>query len=184
MSAMIFETSRLTVRQYSEDDAGGFYRLNSDPEVMKYIRPPKSRIEAWEFLRQNIEYYQEFPKYGRWAIVDKSSRQYLGSFMLRPSSAVQHRIELGYALLKEFWGKGLATEVVLGGLAFAFARLQLDSLIAITQPGNILSQKVLLNCGFTFREDIQANDGIINLFSIEKTQYDRNLASSYRTVKQ
>ena len=70
---MIFETSRLLVRQYTIDDAENFFVLNSDPDVIKYIRPAKTRQQAFQFLQENIEYYKEFPAYGRWATLEKSN---------------------------------------------------------------------------------------------------------------
>jgi ribosomal-protein-alanine N-acetyltransferase len=164
---MIFETERLVVRQYNFEDAENFYLLNSDPNVMKYIRTPKTRQQAFQFLQENIEYYKEFPVYGRWALIEKASQQFIGSFMIRPSAAVNGKIELGYAMFKNYWGKGYATESVKGGLDFAFRQLQLPSVIAITQTENISSQKVLLKCGFTQLENINDNGRIVNFFSIQ-----------------
>jgi ribosomal-protein-alanine N-acetyltransferase len=164
---MIFQTQRLLVRQYTLADQENFYRLNSDEDVMKYIRRPKTRKEAYQFLLENIEYYKEFPVYGRWALIEKSTQDFIGSFMIRPSTAVDHRIELGYAMFKENWGNGYATESVKGGLNFAFEQLQLSSLIAITQTENMASQKVLLKCGFRQLKNINDNGKMVNLFSIE-----------------
>ena len=55
-SRIIFETERLIVRQYVfEADAENFFLLNSDEEVMKYIRATKSREECDAFLEKNID---------------------------------------------------------------------------------------------------------------------------------
>lgn len=164
---MIFETARLLVRQYNFDDAENFYLLNSDADVMKYIRTPKTRQQAFKFLQENIEYYKEFPVYGRWALIEKSSQQFIGSFMIRQSTAVNNEIELGYALFKNYWGKGYATESVKGGLDVAFRQLKLPSVVAITQIENISSQKVLLKSGFTQLENINDNGRIVSFFSIQ-----------------
>jgi ribosomal-protein-alanine N-acetyltransferase len=164
---MIFQTARLLVRQYYFDDAENFYLLNSDPDVMKYIRTPKTRQQAFQFLQENIEYYKKFPVYGRWALIEKSKQQFIGSFMIRPSTTVTNEIELGYALFKNYWGNGYATESVKGGLDIAFRQLQLPSVIAITQTENISSQKVLLKCGFTQLENINDNGRIVSFFSIQ-----------------
>ncbi len=169
---MIFETSRLLVRQYTIDDAENFFVLNSDPDVIKYIRPAKTRQQAFQFLQENIEYYKEFPAYGRWATLEKSNDLFIGSFMLRPSTVVSGEVELGYSFLKNFWGKGYASESVKGGLEYAFSRLKLSSLVAITQVENIASQKVLLKSGFTQLEDINDKGRIVNLFSIKNILHD------------
>jgi [ribosomal protein S5]-alanine N-acetyltransferase len=172
MISMIFETARLLVRQYDLDDAEDFYHLNSDPDVMKYIRTPKTRPQAFQFLQENIEYYQAFPVYGRWALIEKSNKAFIGSFMLRPSTVVTDQIELGYAMFKNFWGNGYATESVKGGLDYGFRLLQLASVIAITQTENIRSQKVLLKCGFAQLENIQDNGRTVSFFSIDNNSHD------------
>jgi [ribosomal protein S5]-alanine N-acetyltransferase len=164
---MIFETSRLSVRQYTIDDAENFYLFNSDPDVIKYIRPPKTRQQAFQFLQENIEYYKKFPAYGRWALLEKPNQHFIGSFMLRPSTAIAGEIELGYAMFKEYWGKGYASESVKGGLDHAFRQLKLSSVIAITQVENIASQKVLLKSGFIQLENIEDKNQIVSLFSIK-----------------
>ncbi|SRR5579871_5028650 len=169
---MIFETERLLVRHYTMDDAEDFYLLNSDPEVMKYIRAPKTRQQALQFLRENIDYYLEFPLYGRWALIEKKDNHFAGSFMLRPSVAVKGKIELGYALFKNYWGKGFATEATKGGIDYAFAKLKLHDLIAITQTENISSKQVLVKCGFRQLDDLQETDRIVNLFAIESPRHD------------
>jgi [ribosomal protein S5]-alanine N-acetyltransferase len=164
---MIFETKRLLVRQYSIDDSEDFYLLNSDPVVMKYIRAPKTRQQSLQFLHENIEYYDQFLSYGRWALLEKNPEKFIGSFMLRPSISIPNKIELGYALLAQYWGKGYATESVKSGLQYAFKQLKIPLVVAITQPGNALSQNVLIKCGFIQQEDVVENGRIINLFSIE-----------------
>ena len=50
---IIFETERLIVRQYDfETDAENFFLLNSDEDVMRYIRATKSKEECDVFLKK------------------------------------------------------------------------------------------------------------------------------------
>jgi ribosomal-protein-alanine N-acetyltransferase len=169
---MIFETPRLLVRPYTIDDAENFFLLNSDPDVIKYIRPAKTKEEAFQFLLENIDYYKEFPAYGRWAALEKSDDLFIGSFMIRPSTAIAGKIELGYSFFKEYWGKGYASELVNGGLEYAFTQLKLSSVIAITQVENIASQNVLLKSGFSQLKDINDKGRMVNLFSIKNILHD------------
>ena len=163
----IFETDRILVRRYEQADAEQFYQFNSDPVVMRYIRDPLTRQKSLEFLAENIEFYSRFPEYGRWAMMDKSANRYLGTFMLRPSTALQE-VELGYALLTPFWGMGYATESVKGGLKYAFSELGLESVIAITMPANLASQKVLYKTGFQLEKEYQEEGRILHLFRADK----------------
>lgn len=155
---VIFETNRLIVRQYTLADDENFFRLNGDPEVMKYIRDAKSRQECSVFLKRNLAYYGQQPLLGRWAMIEKSSNEFCGSFAVIPVETVDanrhSEIQLGYALLKEYWGKGYATESTMAGMQYAFDILKLPVIVAITDTANIASQKVLLRCGFEQQPNI------------------------------
>jgi ribosomal-protein-alanine N-acetyltransferase len=144
---ILFETERLLVRQYTLADEEVFFRLNNDPDVVRYVRAPKSREESLEFLKENIAFYELFPYMGRWAIQLKSGGKVAGTFAILPIENSKD-IQLGYTLLKEYWGNGYATEVCIRGRQFALDELHLPALYAITEPANTASQKVLLKSGF------------------------------------
>jgi [ribosomal protein S5]-alanine N-acetyltransferase len=155
---VIFETDRLIIRQYTLADEEDFFRLNGDAEVMKYIREAKSRQECSIFLKRNLVFYKQHPLMGRWAMVEKASNEFCGSFAVIPVETVDStrhsEIQLGYALLKDHWGKGYATESTLAGRKYAFDIMKLPVIVAITDTANIASQKVLLRSGFEQQPDI------------------------------
>ena len=162
---MIFETSRLLVRQLTRDDLEEFYQFNSNEQVMRYIRPPQDWDQAYDFLQQNIQYYQGFPQFGRWAVIEKTSSRFIGSFMLKPSEKLEGSVEIGYAFFSEYWGRGFAVEVLTGGLQYAFERLLIASVVAITHPDNVASQKVLLKCGFERMSDYAEEKNVLRRFT-------------------
>jgi ribosomal-protein-alanine N-acetyltransferase len=151
---IIFETERLIVRPYSMDDFKNFYRLNGDEDVMRFIRPAQSKKQSKEFLQKIIAAYAERPGMGRWGMFLKNKGGFVGSFAIIPvensKQSDSYRMQLGYALVKESWGKGYATEAVKGGLQYAFGHLKLIEIAGITYPENVISQKVLLKNGFVF----------------------------------
>ena len=81
---IIFETARLIVRQYTADDADRFFLLNGDEEVMRHIRKTLNKEESDKFLQENIEFYASNPKLGRWAVEEKTTNKFVGSFALIP----------------------------------------------------------------------------------------------------
>lgn len=147
---LIFETPRLIVRQYTIDDADKMFLLNGDDEVMRHIRKTMSKEDSDKFLQQNIEFYIANPKLGRWAVEEKSTNNFVGSFALipLPFEDEKHKMQLGYSLLPMEWGKGYATELSLVGRDYFFTHHSFDELHGITTIANIPSQKVLLKCGF------------------------------------
>src|SRR3989337_1020336 len=155
---ILFETERLIVRHYTKDDSDNFFSLNGDEEIMRYIRPAKTREETDLFLSEIIKKYEEDPSAGRWAAEDKYTGVFVGSFAFipiegsadksDPSIPQDYRMQLGYALLKEHWGKGYATELTMVGLRYVFTKTTLSEIFAVTEIQNTPSQKVLLKAGF------------------------------------
>ena len=156
---VIFETDRLIIRRYTLADEENFFKLNGDPELMRYIREARDRKECSLFLRRNMVYYEQHPLMGRWAMDDKATGAFIGSFAIIPVESADakrnHEIQLGYALLKDHWGKGYATESTLAGIQYAFDVMKLAQIVAVTETENTASQKVLLRCGFQQLPNIQ-----------------------------
>lgn len=147
-SHVIFKTDRLLVRQYVfETDADNFFLLNSDEEVMRYIRATKSREECDVFLKQIIESYKINPLIGRWAAEEKAKGNFVGSFAIIPIEGTED-IQLGYAFLKDNWGKGFASELTKAGLDYYFKNTKADHIYAIVEQANIASHNVLFKNGF------------------------------------
>jgi [ribosomal protein S5]-alanine N-acetyltransferase len=153
----LFESERLYVQPYTKDDAAIFFALNGDAEIMQYIREPKSKAESDLFLEENLKFYSTHPGLGRFAVFTKDDNSFAGSFSLLSITNTEN-IHLGYALLKPFHGKGLATELVKASFDYVFSTIPHESVHALTVAENIGSQKVLLKCGFTFTGTI-VHDG-------------------------
>ena len=145
---IIFETKRLIVRQYNFDiDAENFYLLNGDEEVMRYIRPVKTREECDIFLKEIITSAETNPGMGRWAAIEKESGIFIGSFAIIPIENTED-IQLGYALLKKYWGKGFASELTMAGLKYYFSTTSAIKIYALAEIPNTASHRVLLKNGF------------------------------------
>ena len=145
----LFESERLYVQPYTKDDAEIFFALNGDAEIMQYIRQPKSKEASDAFLEEILKFYNEHPGLGRFAVFTKDDNSFAGSFSLL-SIDNSENIHLGYALLKPFHGKGLATELVMASFDYVFSTIPNETVHALTVAENISSQKVLLKCGFNF----------------------------------
>lgn len=147
---ILFETERLIVRHYTKDDSDNFFLLNGDEEIMRFIRPAKTREEADQFLSEILQKLEKDPASGRWAVEEKHTGVFVGSFAFIPIERTENKMQLGYALLKQNWGNGYATELTMGGLRYVFTKTSLNEIFAVTEMSNTASQKVLLKAGFTF----------------------------------
>ncbi|MEQ1506768.1 MAG: GNAT family N-acetyltransferase, partial [Myxococcota bacterium] len=71
----------------------------------------------------------------------------------------QPEAELKYAFARDWWGRGLATEVAAGVLRYGVEQLGLRAVIATVAPGNAASRRVLEKVGLVRRADRIHDDG-------------------------
>jgi ribosomal-protein-alanine N-acetyltransferase len=153
---VIFETERLFVRPYTLADADHFFAVNGDEEIVRYIRAPKTRMECDSFLLEVIRYSEQNPFYGRWAVCEKTSGDFTGTFAVIPVENTAD-MQLGYSLLKKHWGKGYATELTVAGLEYVFNKTPLSVIYAITEAVNHASRNVLVKAGFELHKKFEAS---------------------------
>ena len=162
-SQFIFETDRSIVRRYSQADKENFFSLSGDEDVMRYIRAVQTREESEKFLKENIEFYSMYPKMGRWGVEEKLTAKFVGSFAIIfiPGS---EKIQLGYSLTTNNWGKGYATELTKEGLKYFLEHHAHPVIHGITEIPNTASQKVLLKAGFRPAGSIVEDGKELSLF--------------------
>ena len=147
---IIFETPRLILGQFTEDDAGLILDLNSYPEIVKYVHEPVliTEEQAKKIIADII-----LPQYknnlGRWATYTKSNNEFIGWCGLK-YLADKDEIDLGYRFKKNAWGKGYATEAAKHTLDHGFNNLDLKLIIGRAHIENIASIKVLEKIGMQF----------------------------------
>lgn len=157
------------MQPYTKDDAAIFFALNGDAEIMQYIREPKTRQQSDAFLEENLKFYNDHPGLGRFAVFTKYNNSFAGSFSLLSIDNTEN-IHLGYALLKPYHGKGLATELVKASFDYVFRTIPNESVHALTVAENIGSQKVLLKCGFTFITTMDHEGDEVMVYELQKNK--------------
>lgn len=144
---IIFETERLRVRTLQADDYENFFRLQGDPEVMRFIRPVKTREESDAVLEEMLR-SPEPDTGGRWMVEEKEGNKFAGTFAVIPLPYDPEKMQLGYAFIPSAWGRGFATELTIAGLEYCQKHTSLKEIYAITEIPNIASQRVLQKAGF------------------------------------
>ncbi len=143
------ESSRLLLRKFQLKDAKDFYNLNNDVEVLKYTgdKAFASEEEAKIFIF-NYDHYKKYG-YGRWSIIRKNDNVYLGFCGLKWHPQ-KHEVDIGFRILKKYWGMGYATEAARASLELGLEKFGLRSYVGRTRVENIASQKVLEKLGFVY----------------------------------
>jgi RimJ/RimL family protein N-acetyltransferase len=145
---VVLETPRLILREFVVDDAEAFYELNSDPEVTRYTGDGgvRSVDEAREgLLTRPIANYAKHG-FGRLACVLKESGRLIGFAGLKYLDEL-NEVDIGYRLMKAYWGQGLATEASRAVLDDGFQRLGMTRILGLVDPANVASVRVLLKLG-------------------------------------
>jgi RimJ/RimL family protein N-acetyltransferase len=151
---VFLETERLVLRRFTYADVDNLVELDSDPDVMRYInggRPtPRTEIEG-DFLPAFLAYYERFEGFGFWAVVEKSTGDFLGWFHFRPPQGGSlDEPELGYRLRKSAWGKGYGTEGSRALIRKGFSELGVRRVYAETMVINTASRRVMEKSGLKF----------------------------------
>ena len=169
------ETQRLLIRPAVATDIDGFFELDSDPEVMRYVgnKSITRKEEAGNIIRSIQQQYVE-NGIGRWVIIDKQNNSFAGwtglKLIRETINGHQDFYELGYRLLRRYWGQGIATEAALASLDYGFKVLKAEIIYAMANADNKDSDKVLHKCGLS-RDGQFEHEGIVhNWYHIRKQQ--------------
>jgi ribosomal-protein-alanine N-acetyltransferase len=143
------ETARLRLRCFTLDDFDDLFRLYSDVEVMKYLSP-RSKGQTQVSLIKHIQQWQDH-NLGMWAVVHKQSGKLIGRCGLGFLDNTPE-VELGYVLDKSYWNLGLGTEASIATLSYGFLTIKLERIVAIANPQNIASRRVIEKLGMKYEK--------------------------------
>lgn len=144
----MFETERLILRRLDERDVGAVFAMRSDREVMRFIREPQNLAESINWIKLVSSRWTS-DRIGFCAVVEKQSSQFVGwcgLWRLKESG----ELEIGYAIARDFWGKGFAAEAARFFLQYAFEQLKPERIVAVAEPENAGSRRVMEKIGMEF----------------------------------
>lgn len=151
------ETERLILREIVHEDEDAFFELDSDPEVHRYLgnNPVKNIQETRDIIKAIRKQYID-NGIGRWAMIEKNTDRFIGWTGLK---LVRENInghinfyDLGFRLIRKYWGKGYATESAIASLSYGFDKLNLLEIYGMADHENAGSIHVLTKAGLTYIE--------------------------------
>jgi ribosomal-protein-alanine N-acetyltransferase len=151
------ETERLILREILPSDFVGMFELDSDKEVHRFLgNKPLDNIEQSKQMIELIREQYVTNGIGRWAIIEKSTNNFLGwtGLKLMKELVNNHRdyYDIGYRLIKKYWGRGFATESAKASIDYGFEVLKLNEIFGSTDRNNIASRNVLEKVGVKYIE--------------------------------
>lgn len=142
-------SARVRLRALRDGDVDALFGLFGDPEVMRYWSSPafRERPEAEELLAQVRQGFAARTEI-RWGIARRGDDVVVGTCSLFRLEPQHRRAEIGFAICRGEWGRGLAAEAVATALEFAFGPLDLIRVEADVDPRNERSTRLLERLGF------------------------------------
>jgi RimJ/RimL family protein N-acetyltransferase len=168
----MLETERLLLRMPRPEDADGAFEYLSDPEVMRFIGGETvPREDVPSVIRKWLDRW-EANGYGHFALERREDGRFLGRIGLIVWDARTWRNttlaeagghaqpELGWALAREHWGQGYATEGAAAVREWARRERGIGRLISLVAPANAASARVAERLGATPQETVETEGGV------------------------
>ena len=162
---IIAQTPRFVIRDFKPEEEATYLALFDDPRVTLHL-PKRSRKEQIEIFRKAIEGYGQNASLGRWGIFNNVDGDFIGMCLLRNYYEEEGRIELGYSLRHNYWGKGIASEMAIIMVSYALTHTDANEIVGVTTLGNTGSQKVLEKAGLIRMADFYRDGEELTFFSM------------------
>lgn len=149
--APTIETGRLLLRQHTLDDAAAWYRIQSDPEVVRYLPwPQRTPEESLAHLERRTRHNSLARRNDFLALAVVLDGELIGdvSMHLRTVVAAQREVEVGWLLDSAYSGRGFAREAASALLDFAFTQLGARTASAVIDERNLRSLALARRLGF------------------------------------
>jgi RimJ/RimL family protein N-acetyltransferase len=173
------ETERLLLRPLSLEDLDVFAAFYSDPEVMRYLGAGRtlSPDETAASFRRMLRSF-ELDGFGQLAVERAKNGELVGrcGFLvwnaetLTPTTEAEAtaptELEIGYALGRDFWGQGYATEAATVVRDQALGPMGRTRLIAFVRPENLASARVAEKLGMRHERDVELMELPARLYAL------------------
>ena len=155
----IATTARLSLREIDGGDAPFILTLVNDAAWLRFIGDKNVRTEsdARRYIEAGPAAMYAQRGFGLWLAERNEDGAPIGMCGLIKRDALPD-VDLGFAFLPAYRGNGYAFEAARAAIDFAWARLGLARLVAITAPDNDDSVRLLERLGFRFERMLRLAD--------------------------
>jgi RimJ/RimL family protein N-acetyltransferase len=165
----LLETERLRLRPITLEDAAFYLELVNDPAFIEHIgdRGIRTLDEARRAVLEGPAAMQESLGHSLYVVEVKEGAARTGMCGLIKRDTLEY-VDIGYAFLPQYRGRGYAFEAGQAVLAYA-PTIGITRVAAITSPNNIASNQLLLKLGLKFQRftHLTPDDTGTNLYLAE-----------------
>ncbi len=160
----------LHLRPYNDElDFEQIYRMNSNADAMRYIRPVETEVAPVRArVNHTLAYAANNPGFGIFMIEREDTQAVVGNCILRHTNwDPSQPVEIGYVIEPKLWGKGYATQTIALLIEYARAQHSVTHLVAFTDLENTASHRVLGKNGFL-------NAGVEEIYASLNIRWERH----------
>lgn len=162
-----FATARLRATKLSLADRDDLVALHLDPEASRYLGGVRLAEKTDAYIETGLRHWADHGV-GLW-ILRGAGGAFVGRAALRYIDLEGVReFEIAYALAREAWGKGLATEVANALVHLWKRRCDQPSLVGVVVKGNGGSENVLRKAGFAYERDARFHDADCGVYRLDR----------------
>jgi [ribosomal protein S5]-alanine N-acetyltransferase len=166
----VLETERLILRMLTVRDSEFILELLNDPSWLQFIgdRGVRTVDDARNYILQNLVTLYDRLGFGLYLTELKGEDVPIGICGLVKRDSLAD-VEIGFALLPKFRGKGYAYESASAVMEYGKRTFGLNRIVAIAAPDNDASVKLLEKLGFRFESIVKLSDDgeSVNLFAAD-----------------
>jgi [ribosomal protein S5]-alanine N-acetyltransferase len=150
----MFALPGLVAERLTPADRHHLRRIDRDPTVMAAMGGVRTAAATDAYLERNLEHWVEYG-FGIWILREPDSGALIGRAGLRHILVEQSdEVELAYALLPAWWGRGLGTTAARACVTIAREWVGLPSIVALVLPDNGRSRRVLAKAALLHERDV------------------------------
>jgi RimJ/RimL family protein N-acetyltransferase len=155
----VLETERLILRRVTVEDSAFILELLNDPSWLRFIGDKGVRTldDARNYILKSLVSLYERLGFGLYLTELKDEGVPVGICGLIKRDTLED-VDLGFAFLPQFWGKGYAYESAFAVMAYGKRAFELNRIVAITTPDNDSSTRLLEKLGFNFERMVKLSE--------------------------
>ena len=171
MRTFTIQTPRFVLTKMIDGDQDKYYSLCRNENVMKFVTGHAlSREESDKMFQEFLIENNNDNYFGRYFIEERLTGALIGAVKL---DKIWNEIEIGYRIMEEYWGKGIATTIAKDLISFAKEKLHAKKVIAFVNVENAASIRVLEKAGM---------DNIATINDFHEVKYKFSYSTQKSTV--
>lgn len=170
---MQLETSRLILREMTDDDFTALHAILSDPETMQHYPKPYDEAGTRRWINWCRDSYTTHG-FGLWAVILKETGEFIGDcgISMQPIRG-QWMPEIGYHIRKDHWRRGYASEAAAACIRHAFEVCRFPAVYSYMKSTNVASWSTALKNGMTLAEEYDDPvNGRTRVYALSRVEWE------------